>query len=294
VEAPKDASDALLDDSLHLLSPQGGAFRDTHFFDLSPSTHDRPFFHSILRLSNLGRIIKNISQIPREEIGYLINVAVLAQSLLWALLVLLLPWLGRPGNNAPWSQVLKSLLYFSCLGLGFLFIEIVLIEKAAYFLGDRTYAFSVVLSAMLVFSGLGSWVAGFFTRQPQSGIRIAAGAVAIWLLGSWLGLDGLLAHYLGGSLQTKCVFLILWSALVSIPLGFFFPLGLSRLPRESGLIPWAWALNGAFSVVATPLANLLAINEGYHTLFLSGMALYALAFLAFPMGSAKAEGWRRS
>jgi hypothetical protein len=65
-------------------------------------------------------------------------------------------------------------------------------------------------------------------------------------------------------------------------MGFFFPLGLSRLPRESSLIPWAWALNGAFSVVATPLANLLAIGEGYRLLILVSLCLYGLAFLAFP------------
>jgi hypothetical protein len=77
--------------------------------------------------------------------------------------------------------------------------------------------------------------------------------------------------------------------LASVPLGFFFPLGLTRLPRDSGLIPWAWALNGAFSVVATPLANLLAIAEGYHLLILLSLGLYILAYLFFPSSPTKPE-----
>src|SRR5579871_1549591 len=285
VTAPKDVSDALMDDSLKLLSPQGDNFLKYHFFNLRPSTQDRPFFYSVLRLSRLQEIIQNISQIPREEIGYLINLAVLLQSLAWALLVLILPWLRPHRAQFPILQVFKSLLFFSCLGLGFLFVEIFLIEKGAYLLGDRTYSFSVILAAMLVFTGLGSWLSSLYLKAPREGLRLAAVVLGVWLVITYFFLNGILGSLLSWSLFAKCFFLIFWSALASVPLGFFFPLGLSRLPRESGLIPWAWALNGAFSVVATPLANLLAVTEGFHVLVLAGLLLYALAFLAFPMAA---------
>jgi len=282
VAAPAEASDSLMDDSIKLLSDQGPAFIKSHFFNLEPSTRDKPFFYSILRPEKLSEILNNISQIPREEIGYLINLAVLLQSVPWALLVLVLPLLGRARSAVPLPQLGKTLIYFSCLGLGFLFIEIVLIEKGAYFLGDRTIAFSLVLCAMLIFSGLGSWLSGGFLKNPKDGLRPAAIALLIWFLLSLGLLDGVLGAFLSWPLPAKCVFLGVWAALASVPMGFFFPLGLSRLPRESSLIPWAWALNGAFSVVATPLANLLAIGEGYRLLILVSLCLYGLAFLAFP------------
>lgn len=297
VSAPKEASDALMDDSMKLLSPRGPDFLKSHFFNLRPSTQDRPFFYSVLRLSKLQEIIQNISQIPREEIGYLINLAVLLQSLLWALLVLVLPWLRPRRGNFPLSQVFKSLLYFSCLGLGFLFVEIFLIEKGAYFLGDRTYSFSIILASMLIFAGLGSWFSNLYLKSPRNGLRFATIALGAWLVLSLVLFNWLLGAFLSWPLFSKCLFLIFWSALASIPLGFFFPLGLSRLPRESGLIPWAWALNGAFSVVATPLANLMAITVGYRTLVLAGIILYGLAYLAFPMalgGSKVSNPVRRS
>ena len=297
--AAPDAGDALRDDSLQLLSERGQTFRDSHFFNLRPSTRDRPFFYSVLRLSRLQDIFKNLSQIPREEIGYLINLAVLGQSLFWALLVLILPFLGRAGRAVPWGQLGKTVVYFSCLGLGFLFIEIMLIEKGAYFLGDRTIAFSLVLCAMLVFSGLGSWLSGVIpwqlrvllqpsgTFRPASLLRPAGLLLAVWLGLSLGPLDPVLTHCLSLSLPSRCLFLGAWAALASIPLGFFFPLGLSRLPRESSLIPWAWALNGAFSVVATPLANLLAVSVGYHSLLWLVFFLYGLAYLSFPDGPVK-------
>ncbi len=293
VAAPTETSDALMDDSLKLLSPQGKDFLNSHFFNLQPSTRDRPFFYSILRPSHLQEILKNLSQIPREEIGYLINLAVLLQSLPWALLVLVLPLLGRARSAVPLPQLGKTLVYFSCLGLGFLFIEIVLIEKGAYFLGDRTISFSLVLSAMLVFSGLGSWLSGNFLRQPKDALRPAGLALAVWFILSLGLLDFALGALLSSPLLVKCLFLGTWTALASVPMGFFFPLGLSRLPRESSLIPWAWALNGAFSVVATPLANLLAIAAGYRPLILLSLALYILAFLAFPSPSSKSMNMER-
>ncbi len=289
VAAPTEVSDALRDDLLQLLSPQGPAFLKNHFFNLAPSTRNRPFFFSVLRLNHLQEILQNLSQIPREEIGYLINLAVLAQSLVWALLVLALPLLGRARGAVPLPRLGKTLLYFSCLGLGFLFIEIELIEKGAYFLGDRTYAFSLVLAAMLVFSGIGSWLSGGFLKEPMEGLKPAAIALGIWLLLSLGPVNWVLEALLAWPLPVKCLVLSAWAALAALPLGFFFPLGLSRLPRESGLIPWAWALNGAFSVVATPLANLLAISSGYQVLVLAGLGLYALAILAFPPGLAKLE-----
>jgi spermidine synthase len=293
ISAPQEATDSLMEDSVKLLSPQGQDFLKNHFFNLQPSTLDRPFFFSILRPSHLKEILDNLSQIPREEIGYLINLAVLPQSLLWALLVLALPLLGRARGAVPLPQLGKTLVYFSCLGLGFLFIEIVLIEKGAYFLGDRTIAFSLVLCAMLVFSGLGSWMSGSFLSQPREVLRPAAIGLGLWFLLTLALLDPILGALLAWPLLMKCLFLGAWSALASIPLGFFFPLGLTRLPRDSGLIPWAWALNGAFSVVATPLANLMAISAGYRSLILLSLTLYVMAYLVFPTTLSKSDNMGR-
>ncbi len=272
------AADSLMDDSLKLLSKDHDAFVKGYFFNLTPSTQDRPFFYSILRLSNLGQILSNITLIPREEIGYLINLAVLAQSILLALVVLILPLIFK--RQTHFHGMTSVAFYFAGLGLGFLFIEIFLIEKASYFLGDRAMAFTLVLCGMLFFSGLGSWAAGrlFWIER---GLALALGGVGIWLILCFFGLNGFLSAFLSSPVLLKCALLLVVLAPVSFALGMPFSLGLSRLKSEGGMVPWAWALNGAFSVVATPLANLLANSTGYSLLLWLSFGLYLIVYLFF-------------
>jgi hypothetical protein len=278
------ASDSLMDDSLKLLSKDHDGFIKNYFFNLKPSTLDRPFFYSILRLSNLGQILGSISLIPREEISYLINLAVLVQSILLALAVLLLPMVVRRSSlkSAGFPAVGRLILYFAGLGLGFLFIEIVLIEKASYYLGDRATAFTLVLAGMLFFSGAGSWAVGQTQedKRPRA-LTIALSGAGLWLLFALVGLTPLLSASISLSLPLKCAVLVAVLAPVSFALGMPFSLGLSRLKDRGGWVPWAWALNGAFSVVATPLANLLANGWGYSPLLALSLGLYLLVLVTF-------------
>ncbi len=277
-------SDALMEDVLALLADRQGHFLAQHFFDLAPSTHDRPSFYSILRLTELGSALRRIALIPREELGTLINFAVIAQSLLLGVAVLVLPLIRWRRRLPRASVIAKSLVYFAGLGLGFLFLEILLIEKAAFFLDDRTYAFAIVLSGMLVCSGLGSYVSGRYLGDPNRGVRLACGVTLLWALAAFALLDPLLAAGLELGFVFKCLLLMAVTAPLAVALGFFFPLGLYlfRGPH-SNFLPWAWSLNGAFSVIATPLANLLALSAGYRLVLLLSAACYVAVYVSFPV-----------
>jgi hypothetical protein len=74
---------------------------------------------------------------------------------------------------------------------------------------------------------------------------------------------------------------------VSTALGLPFPLGLERYrgPAGGAFLPWAWGLNGAMSVAASPIANLLLLSQGLGTLLATGLLLYALTLLGFPQRS---------
>ncbi len=76
----------------------------------------------------------------------------------------------------------------------------------------------------------------------------------------------------------------------SLALGLPFPLGLSRT-GTGGLLPWAWGLNGAFSVVATPLANLIAREAGFSRVMLCAAMLYVVALVMFP-ATRKSSAWQ--
>ncbi len=75
---------------------------------------------------------------------------------------------------------------------------------------------------------------------------------------------------------------------MSLALGLFFPMGLIQV-GDGRMLPWAWGLNGAFSVVATPLANLMSRDIGFSSLLIAAAGLYVLAFLVLPPAAKKAS-----
>jgi len=251
-------------------------------FDRSAVTADRPWLSPLVRLASLGAALDRIEILPQQEIGLLVNVAVLAQAIVLALVVSLLPLLARGALRVPAPVLGRALVYFPALGLGFLLIEIAFIEHAALLLGDRTSGFALVLTTMLVFSGIGAMWAGSVAQAGRAlrfAVVLALACAALALLGvrpavlAALDLPWLL----------RAALLVVALAPISLALGFPFPLGLDRFQQEgAGLLPWAWALNGAFSVVATPLANLMGHGLGLSWLLAAGMVCYAAAALAWP------------
>ena len=274
------SSDAVADEAGAVL--RGEASESQAAFNLQPITLDRPAFYAILRLSQVPNILRRIEILPQAEVGQLVNLAVLGQAIVLALVVLAVPLLaprvaGRVGERVP---ILRPVFYFASLGLGFLFIEINLIEKASLYLNDRTSAFALVLTGMLVFSGFGSLLAD---RVGRFGIWLVGGVIILWCLVALAGLEHLLLATIGLPWAARAAILLLVTAPVSVALGMPFPMGLARAGRAGGgFLPWAWGLNGAFSVVATPLANLVAVQSGFDRVLLCGVMLYAVAIVAFP------------
>jgi hypothetical protein len=279
-EGPQDA---LRDDLIALMGPNGDAFREQSFFNLTPSTDDRPFLNYVFRPSRLGSLLDRLEVVPHEEVGFLTNIAVLAQALVMALVVLLLPlarWKALRAGNAP---IARGVCYFAALGLGFLFIEIALIDKFSHLLNDNVSSFAIVLCGMLIFSGLGSAWAGRFAASPRRGVRIAVVCIALSCVAYAAALDALIGAALPWPRAAQIALMLAALAPVSIALGMMFPLGMSSLTGgAAAFVPVAWAMNGAFSVIASPLASLLAVMFGYRVLFAVACVAYVLALFAQP------------
>ena len=271
--------DAIADEALAVL--QGRPTASGAAFDLAPATLDRPSFYAVLRLSGLGTILKRIEVLPQAELGPLVNLAVLAQAVVVALVVLAVPLLGGRRFRAGGPGAVRAAVYFAALGLGFLAIEIVMIERASFYLNDRTTGFALVLSGMLVFSGLGSMLSGRFEGRERLGAVLAGLVVAAWCAAGVAGLQHLLVATMDLPFLARAAIVLALLAPASLALGMPFPLGLSRM-GHTGFLPWAWGLNGAFSVVATPLANLIATKAGFDRVLLLALLLYVGAILSFP------------
>lgn len=274
--------DAVADEAAALLA--GTPRHDA--FDRSPLTADRPWLSPLVRLPAVGAAIERMEVLPQPEIGLLVNVAVLAQAAVLALLVAGLPLLARGALRVRPAMMGRALVFFPALGLGFLMVEIALIEQAALLLGDRTAGFALVLTAMLVFSGVGAMLAGG-VAQPGRALRLAALVALALGLAAAFALPSIVSAALDWPFALRAGLLVVLLAPLSLAMGMPFPLGLDRFRQEGpALLPWAWALNGAFSVVATPLASLIAHGIGIAPLLLAGAACYLAVALAWPRSAA--------
>jgi hypothetical protein len=279
--------DAIADEAGAVLAGRDSPSRAA--FNLAPITLDRPFFYAVLRLDQLETILKRLEILPQAEIGALVNLAVLAQAVVIAALVLLVPVVAARRLHLPDRGVLRPIVYFSALGLGFLFIEVYLIEKASLWLNDRTSGFALVLTGMLVFSGIGSMLADRI-RSPHGGMAIAGAVVILWCAAVFVALQPAILATFALPWLARAALVLVVLAPASIALGLPFPLGLAQT-GSSAMLPWAWGLNGAFSVVATPLANLIARETGFSRVLLSAVVLYVVALVMFP-ATRKSRAWQ--
>lgn len=244
--------------------------------DLRPPTDDRPFFFHFFKWSQTGAVLQQLGKTwqPWGGSGYLVLVALLGVALLASALLILLPLAGKKGGKGPRS---RGLLYFGLLGLGFLFVEIPLIQRFILFLGRPLYAVTTVLVALLLFSGLGSLAASRLSVRRTLPLLVAA------ILLYPPGLGPLFRVLLGTPLSVRLVATILSLAPLGWLMGTPFPGGLAWLrERAPGLVPWAWAVNGCTSVLASILAVMIALSAGFSWVLAAAAISYTCAWLALP------------
>ena len=292
VQVSDKPQDALMNDLVRIFGSPEARGPVGRFFNLQPSTMDRPDFFSISRLSQIRTLLGRLAVIPEHEIGWLLNLAVLGQALILAVIVLFLP-LGagrkalRQHSVSGGFVLTRVFFYFAALGFGFFFIELALVKKLSFFLESSTLAFAAVLAGVLVFSGLGSWWASRLQPHRRRGLAWGVVIIAASLLFLVLGLDPLMRACIGLPLALRLLIAAVIMAPLSFALGRPFALGTSSLGGYAdSLIPWAWAINGAFSVLATPLANILSVTSGWNLVMVLALVLYASTLLSFPSGTA--------
>ena len=271
-----------------LLSDRRADFVDRYKFAIAPATDDRPYFFHFFRWDTLPEILalKNRGGLSLLEWGYPVVIATLAQAATLGFVLILLPlWLflrREPGAGRGMGRVA---LYFTALGLAFMFLEIAFIQKFILFLSHPVYAVAVVLTAFLLFAGLGSRVAERFqtTGRSRRAVRGATLQIAVLALFYVLALPLAFRHLMGLADGLKMGLSVLLIAPLAFAMGMPFPLGLAGVAtRTPALTPWAWALNGFSSVVAAVLATVLAIHWGFTTVVIVAVVLYLIAAARFP------------
>ncbi|MGC8971833.1 MAG: hypothetical protein ACP5K2_06495 [bacterium] len=275
--------DSLMDDIQKVLFFNTRYFSFSDLFNIAPSSFNRPNFFFTINLKRLREVLRLIALLPREEIGFLVNFGVIIQSIIFALFILFLPLIKEIRTLRTKRLLFNEILYFLSLGLVFMFIEILLFDKMSLVLNDYTSSFAVVLASMLFFSGFGSYYSQKYIGNPLKGVGIAISAIVLLLLFYTMFLDKILIHLMDVPLAFKLVSIVSLVAPLSFFMGFPFPLGLSTFVGDKNrLLPWALSINGAFSVIGTPLANVLSIFYGYRLVLVLSIFLYLVSLLTFP------------
>lgn len=281
----------------------GGPAMDPALGELRPTTDERPYFNQRRPWSDLGlddvrdvmrrtrRERMALEEAPVAEVAVLVVIA--WASLFSAVLVaapLLLWWRsGRKTKKKRKRSSLKALRlapYFVALGLGYIMVEVCLIQRLGLFVGRPEYALAVVLCALLVSSGAGSLAATRWADRPRRASLVAIAAVVALVTAHALLGPAVTGALLGLSLVSRMVVAALLVAPLGFAMGMPMPLGLRAAPAGSPhLLAWVFGLNCAASVIGSSVCVILSSSLGFAGALLAAAAVYAAA-------AAATVGWR--
>jgi len=257
---------------------KSNAFIKDYPFSIGITTNDKPFFHYFLKLGNL----KEIYALSGKKWAYFLYEGMALPFILLFLVVLsffifvcafflskkyMFPVHCQKKSKIENRKSKIGTCYFAFIGFSFMFIEVFFIHKFILPLGSPVIAFSVVLSTILLSSGCGSLLSGYIKDKKIPYIM----AIVLVLLVFYFFLFEMIL-----SLSFSWVFIIP----IGILLGFFFPSGIKLLLREDeSLIPLAYSINGAASIIAPPLASIVAVIYGCRILLILSFILYGFSLL---------------
>jgi hypothetical protein len=265
--------------SQYARTPDREGFLEAYPFLVSPVTDRKPYlfqFYNPLRKSSYAATQDQSLRVIYQPSSLLLPL-VFGASCVFAFVLVILPlWVRRKANLLTAGLTLRQVFYFGAIGIAFMAVEIPLIQVLSLYLGHPVYGFVYVLTALLMGSGCGSYAAVRFDIQGSRTCRLAA--LVLVLLG--LGLHEAVAAgvawpgWLKASITAASVLAL--GFLLGIPLAA----GVRRLPAGmKGSVVWAWAVNGAASVVGSTGIMLIMIFLGSDISLFFGAAGYFTAYL---------------
>jgi spermidine synthase len=262
-----------------ILSPGRNQLYSVYDFYLKPATDDKPFFSQFLRLNNIFHLSElfGTRSIPFFETGYVFALFTLVQVSIASIVIILLPLfkLGFKGKNK-----FKVLLYFSGIGIGYMSVEIVLIQRFILYFGNAIYSAAAVISSMLICSGIGSYFSSRIDLKKNY-LKVIFIIIAALLLLYTVLLTSILPETITFPFEAKYVFALAIIAPLSFLMGFPFPLGIRTLSAgNKEQIPWAWGINGSFSVISSAAAAIIAVELGFSWVIVIASAAYLLPLAA--------------
>jgi hypothetical protein len=266
-------------------------------FRIEPATDNRPYFNFLRK--NFAPVEINPTHFMSESMAGPLNnyinfnsisipldvaplVIIGTISLFLAGAFIFLPLYFSELGKSKWPSKSVSLLYFSCLGAGFIIIEFVFIQIFMKLIGSPLYTSSIVIFMLLFSAGIGSFATSKLNITPAKRWQLPFLGILAMVLLLLLIYPYVFNFFLASPLFIR----ILVACVLIFPLGFFlgmpFPLGiltLENLPR--GAVAWAWGMNGLFTVIGGLASVILSITWGFQVTLLIAAFQYVIALFTF-------------
>jgi spermidine synthase len=253
-------------------------------YDIRPSTDDWPFFFNTMKFSSYLSLWKD--PLPGQQASRLTA---------WLFVVILglvvglmaLPMVLFHAQEARALRVAYKASYFAAIGLGFILVEISLIELLTFYLGHPIYSLVIVISSLLMCAGLGARVTHWLEHSQVN--RIGRGLLGLLILllvlyAFWA--PEILRATIGKTLGVRAGIAVALLCPIAALMGTALPCGIRRVEADSkSLIPWMWAVNGAMTVLGSVLAIILSMNVGISATLMAGAAAYVVAVTVIPKAS---------
>ena len=250
-------------------------------FALAPVRDDSPFFFQMakwnhvrwskLRAFGSGGVLEPLA-LPVAQI---VLVSALVLGILLSVVLLAVPLLA---GAVPRARRWTWLAYFFALGLAYIIVEVVLMQRFALFLGHPTYSVTTILFAILLFSGLGSAWSDRRSGGVEEVVRPVRWLLPVLIILVAFAIPPLLRPLLGLPLAARLAIAVALVAPVAFLMGVPFPAGIRAMgAADAQHIPWAWAANGCASVVGSVCAVLGAMIWNFSTMLVISAMIYVLA-----------------
>jgi MFS family permease len=244
-----------------------------------PITDDRPYFLMATPASAIPmeKMLENLLSIKAKKTVFLHLVKFLSVAAgVWLLSIFLTTFYcshPRP------LKVLSQSVYFSCLGAGFIIMEMAFIQQFTLFLDNPSYTLAVILSTLLLFSGFGGfWSQRISTPFQSNKIFFFTCALCLYMLILVPCMSSIISYSLKTSLFQRILTVIVMIGPAAFLMGIPLPLGMEMIRKhQTSLIPLMWGINGIASVLGGMIALLIAIIIGTTGLFAIAIAIYFLA-----------------
>ena len=269
------------------------SFYNSYRFNVVPTTDNDPYFWHFARFGTVLRdYFHPIATTDREyEVGERVLILLLALAAVISAVFLLLPFVVIRSTWRRLPRKWTAAAFFAAIGFGFMFFEITLMQLLNLFLGYPTYALTVTLMSLLVFTGVGALLSAKLGERPPhrapscslAGDRrphglLSARAHPAHRRAAVARPAGARPHRLrppcsSGALPRAC----------SCRSGVRTVSRMTEARRE--YVAWGWAVNGFSSVVGAVLATILSMTFGFHVVLSSSASA--------PISLASLLAWRR-